>query len=64
MCRKRQNGIDKLGKELDVFGRLRQGPGGPTMENKKESTANEAEKLAGARLLCMVCRLYRGQLTA
>lgn len=54
MCLKRQNDIDKVGKEPGVFGRLRRGPSGSTMENKKESSANEAEKLAGARLLCMV----------
>ena len=54
VCLKRQNDIDKVGKELGVFGRLRQGPSGSTMENKKERSTNEAEKLAGARLLCMV----------
>lgn len=35
VSKKRQNGIDKVGKELDVFGRLRQGPSGSTMENKE-----------------------------
>lgn len=30
-----------------MFGRLRQGPSGSTMENKKESSTNEAEKVVG-----------------